>query len=59
MDSHTQKECAFTLCLKTYSFARGKYAEAKPLLQPALAIREQELGPDHPYMANKIGRAHV
>ena len=28
--------------------AQGKYAEAKPLYQRALAICEQALGPDHP-----------
>jgi tetratricopeptide (TPR) repeat protein len=27
---------------------QGKYAEAEPLYQRALRIREQALGPDHP-----------
>jgi tetratricopeptide (TPR) repeat protein len=30
---------------------QGKYAEAQPLYQRALAIREQQLGPDHPDVA--------
>jgi tetratricopeptide (TPR) repeat protein len=34
--------------------AQGKYAEAEPLLQRALAIREQQLGPDHPDTATSL-----
>ncbi len=30
---------------------QGKYAEAEPLYQRALRIREQALGPDHPQVA--------
>jgi tetratricopeptide (TPR) repeat protein len=29
-------------------YEQGKYAEAEPLYQRALHIREQALGPDHP-----------
>jgi len=28
--------------------AQGKYAEAEPLFQRALAVREKALGPEHP-----------
>jgi tetratricopeptide (TPR) repeat protein len=31
--------------------ALGKYAEAEPFLQRALAIWEKTLGADHPYVA--------
>ena len=30
-------------------YEQGKYAEAESLYQRALRIREQALGPDHPY----------
>jgi hypothetical protein len=30
---------------------QGKYADAEPLYQRALAIREETLGPDHPEVA--------
>ena len=30
---------------------QGKYEEAEPLYQRALAIREHTLPPDHPYIA--------
>ncbi len=30
---------------------QGKYAEAQPLFQRALAIREKALGPEHPNVA--------
>src|SRR5690349_18622616 len=32
-------------------FDEGKYADAVPLAQRALAVRENELGPDHPDVA--------
>ena len=31
--------------------AQGKYAEAEPLYQRALEIREKALGPEHPDVA--------
>jgi TonB family protein len=34
---------------------RQKYAEAEPLLQRALAIREERLGPEHPRVAQSLG----
>ena len=34
--------------------AQGRYAEAEPLLQRALAIREKALGPDHPDVAEVL-----
>ncbi len=34
-----------------YLHQRGRYAEAEPLHQRALAIREHALGPDHPHVA--------
>ncbi len=33
---------------------QGKYAEAEPLYQRALAIREQALGPTHPDVAKSL-----
>ena len=33
---------------------RGRYPEALPLYQRALAIREQELGPTHPNTASSL-----
>jgi len=34
--------------------AQGRYAEAEPLYQQALAIDEKALGPDHPEVANSV-----
>ena len=34
--------------------AQGKYAEAEPLFQRALAISEQQLGKDHPDTASSL-----
>ncbi|HEY8378866.1 MAG TPA: tetratricopeptide repeat protein, partial [Nannocystis sp.] len=34
--------------------ATGAYADAKPLLERALAIRERSLGPEHPYVADSL-----
>jgi hypothetical protein len=33
----------------------GRYADAEPLYQRALAIREKALGPDHPNTALVVG----
>ncbi len=33
---------------------QGKYAEAEPLHQRALAIREKALGPEHPHVAQTL-----
>ena len=33
---------------------QGKYVEAEPLYQRALALREQRLGPDHPDTAETL-----
>ena len=33
---------------------QGKYAQAEPLLQRALAIREKTLGADHPKVAESL-----
>ncbi len=33
---------------------QGRYAEAEPLIQRALAIWEKALGPDHPDVANGL-----
>lgn len=35
-------------------YAQGKYAEAEPLYQRALAIRERQLGPTHPDTAQTL-----
>ncbi|MEM7796242.1 MAG: tetratricopeptide repeat protein [Cyanobacteria bacterium P01_C01_bin.118] len=32
----------------------GRYPEAKPLYERSLAIRETQLGPDHPYTATSL-----
>ncbi len=34
--------------------ARGRYAEAEPLYQRALAISEKALGPEHPHVAASL-----
>ncbi len=34
--------------------AQGRYAEAEPLYQRALAIREKALGPEHPDVATSL-----
>jgi Tfp pilus assembly protein PilF len=33
---------------------QGKYAQAEPLYQRALQIREQQVGPDHPHVASAL-----
>ncbi len=33
---------------------QSKYAEAEPLYQRSLAIREKALGPDHPHVATSL-----
>jgi tetratricopeptide (TPR) repeat protein len=47
---------ASLLCNETgaYLYERGRYQEAEPLLQRALAIREQALGPQHPDVAHSL-----
>jgi tetratricopeptide (TPR) repeat protein len=47
------KEEAGRLLAETASYLQdcGRYAEAEPLFQSALAIYEQQSGPDHPDMA--------
>jgi tetratricopeptide (TPR) repeat protein len=37
-----------------YSFKRGRYTDAAPLYQRALAIREKALGPEHPDVATSL-----
>ena len=37
-----------------YSYERGQYADAEPLYQRSLAIREKALGPDHPEVARSL-----
>ncbi len=39
--------------------AQGKYAEAEPLYQRALAIREKALGPEHPNVATSLNNLAV
>ncbi len=34
--------------------AQGHYAEAEPVYQRSLAIREKALGPDHPHVATSL-----
>ena len=34
--------------------AQGRYAEAEPLYQRSLAIREKALGPEHPDVATSL-----
>ena len=33
---------------------QGKYAEAEPLIERSLAIREKPLGPEHPHVATTL-----
>ncbi len=40
--------------LATLYQARYRYAEAEPLYQRALAIRDKALGPDHPHVAQSL-----
>ena len=35
-------------------FSQGRYAEAEPLFQQSLAIRKQQLGDNHPSVANSL-----
>ena len=39
--------------------SRRKYKQAEPLLQRALAIREQQLEPDHPNTAESLNNLAV
>jgi tetratricopeptide (TPR) repeat protein len=36
--------------------AQGRYAEAEPLAQRSLGIKEKALGPDHPDLAEPLNR---
>ena len=50
--SFAQRDEAAALNAKATELSRaGKYADAIPLAQRALAIREKALGPDHPDVA--------
>ena len=40
--------------LATLYRTQGQYAEAEPLRKHVLAIREKELGPDHPDVATSL-----
>ena len=40
--------------LASLYYAQGKYAEAEPLYQRSLAIREKALGPEHPDVAQSL-----
>jgi CHAT domain-containing protein/Flp pilus assembly protein TadD len=52
---HAQTDDAEVLNKKVVELYRaGKYAEAIPLAQRALAIREKALGPDHPDVATSL-----
>src|SRR5262245_112712 len=35
-------------------YAQGRYAEAEPRFQRALALREKALGPEHPLVATSL-----
>jgi EAL domain-containing protein (putative c-di-GMP-specific phosphodiesterase class I)/Tfp pilus assembly protein PilF len=48
---------AVLICLGLAYAELGRYAEAEPVLRQALSIREQDLGPDHPQVAN--GLSHL
>jgi CHAT domain-containing protein/Tfp pilus assembly protein PilF len=50
-----QKDAASVLIAKVLQLSQaGKYSEAIPLAQRALAIREKALGPDHPDVAASL-----
>ncbi len=40
-------------------YAQGRYAQAEPLYQRALAIREKALGPEHPDVAQSLNNLAV
>jgi hypothetical protein len=40
-----------------YSVERGRYTDAEPLYQRALAIREKALGSEHPDLAESFNRS--
>ena len=42
-----------------YLLRRGRYAEAEPLFQHALQIREQTLGPEHPEVASTLNNMAI
>ena len=39
---------------RLHSFVQGRYAEAEPLYERALAVQEKALGPQHPAVANSL-----
>jgi tetratricopeptide (TPR) repeat protein len=48
-------ECALLLSQAGYYLhEQGRYAEAEPLYQRSLQIREQQLGADHPHVATSL-----
>jgi tetratricopeptide (TPR) repeat protein len=56
-----EDEQAAFLCnqLGRYLQMIGEYAEARPYLERALAIREKVLGPEHPYTASSLNNLAV
>jgi hypothetical protein len=58
-----QKDEAAALAARAAALQRaGKYSEAIPLAQQVLAIREKQLGPDHPDVEkaiNVLARAYL
>ena len=58
-----QEDEAAALAARAAALQRaGKYSEAIPLAQQVLAIREKQLGPDHPDVAEslaKLGRLYL
>jgi tetratricopeptide (TPR) repeat protein len=42
-----------------YLYERGRYTDAKPLYERALAIREKALGPEHPDVATSLDKLAV
>ncbi|MGO9361411.1 MAG: tetratricopeptide repeat protein, partial [Xanthobacteraceae bacterium] len=54
-DAATNAECADLLNMSgCYFLGRGVYSEARPLLERALAISEEALGPEHPGTAASL-----
>jgi tetratricopeptide (TPR) repeat protein len=53
--AHSQTKEAQSLVIQSIELReQGRYSEAIPLAQRALAIREKSLGPDHPAVANAL-----
>jgi tetratricopeptide (TPR) repeat protein len=55
-DFHIDSGTAGRLLIRTayYLYERGRYAEAQPLYERALAICEKALGPDHPDVTTSL-----